>query len=212
MAQTRGSTIVKTTTRPKRLSIRVVPSRTKRRVLDRADAAAKDSVQSSPFKMTTSKEDASNHAAQADGDGENQPTFPYAGSTYFIRHRDTGKLIVVEEGRPSLKGHLSQVGIHWACVESDGWLGFRNTISGCYLARNHKDELGTDTPTHNDKGYFVVKPDPRGGQEVMVLQNQKLWRVTVADDHATLVLTEGKGAAWDFVWANQTGSEAARQD
>ncbi|KAK3953687.1 hypothetical protein QBC32DRAFT_112960 [Pseudoneurospora amorphoporcata] len=93
---------------------------------------------------------------------------PTANSTYIILHQPTnlaltlvdGKLalhevpVMFKEGHP-LEGKCSW---HWECVESCGWLGFRNGASGRYLStpkNNYPNAFNVDELYHSSQQHLV---------------------------------------------------------
>ncbi|EAA31134.1 hypothetical protein GE21DRAFT_8703 [Neurospora crassa] len=74
---------------------------------------------------------------------------PAGNSTYIILHQPTNLALMVIGGLPALykvpvdlgEGHplRGKCNWHWHCVETDGWLGFRNAAGGRYLGLNLSD-------------------------------------------------------------------------
>ncbi|KAK3946795.1 hypothetical protein QBC32DRAFT_271833 [Pseudoneurospora amorphoporcata] len=68
---------------------------------------------------------------------------PTANSTYLVLHQPTNLALTLVGGKLTLhkvpamfeKGHPleSKCNWYWQCVETDGWLGFRNAASGRFL-------------------------------------------------------------------------------
>src|ERR1700753_1348773 len=70
----------------------------------------------------------------ADAEGEERHTepsptsssVPWPGSTFLIRSAAPGHLLTILDGEIKLVPPGSRGGIHWVCVETKGWLGFKN--------------------------------------------------------------------------------------
>ncbi|KAI0600116.1 hypothetical protein F4775DRAFT_548087 [Biscogniauxia sp. FL1348] len=132
---------------------------------------------------------------------------PSQGNVYAIRHRDSGKAITMGIEGLQLKKIGPMGGWHWMCVEKDGWLGFRNVVSGRYLGRNDKGGFHALQPHHQGWEYFVAKASPRGGYEMLTLHGWKFMKMSVAEDGSNLTQTDGDGARWDFVKYPILGSD-----
>jgi hypothetical protein len=129
------------------------------------------------------------------------PAVPGPNETFLIRHRESFRTITLIDGQLRLCDDLTlQGGFHWRCEEKDGWLGFRNCVSGTYMGYDDKKKFIARVTHHRDHEYFCVRPHARrGGYELLTRHGQKLWRMGVADDGKTLVeITQGEGATWDF--------------
>ena len=65
-------------------------------------------------------------------------TCPYLGpwpdSTFIIRSVPSEHVITLQDGKVALTRADGRGSIYWVCVETKGWLGFRNTVSGKFLA------------------------------------------------------------------------------
>lgn len=148
------------------------------------------------------------HSSEATMTGSNsivatilEPAVPGPDETFLIRHRETSGTITLIDGQLRLCDELTlQGGFHWRCEEKDGWLGFRNCVSGTYIGYDDKKKFIARVTHHRDHEYFCVRPHARkGGYELLTRHGQKLWRMGVADDGKTLVeITQGEGATWDF--------------
>src|SRR5437667_8177742 len=62
------------------------------------------------------------------------PVGPWPGNTYLILDRESERVITLMEGDISLQvaasGGAKVGGQQWECVETNGWIGFRNPVSG----------------------------------------------------------------------------------
>ncbi|KAK3492895.1 uncharacterized protein B0T23DRAFT_404899 [Neurospora hispaniola] len=101
-----------------------------------------------PQKMDHSSESpTSDHLGDLYQDRDDNPA---GNSTYIILHQPTNLALMVIGGWPALykvpvdlgEGHplRGKCNWHWHCVETDGWLGFRNAAGGRYLGLNLNDK------------------------------------------------------------------------
>ncbi|KAK7432535.1 hypothetical protein QQZ08_000742 [Neonectria magnoliae] len=159
--------------------------------------------------------DSMSMASTADGDGCNTPTtttitsdgfdaldeaVPGPDEVFIIRHREHGLVITLVDGQLQLCTKLSpQGGFHWRCVEKDGWLGFRNSISGTYIGHDERKKFIARVSHHKGHEKFCVRPHPKkGGYELLMRHGNELWRMDMGSDGKTLVETKQEGATWDF--------------
>ncbi|RYP48324.1 hypothetical protein DL768_005780 [Monosporascus sp. mg162] len=122
---------------------------------------------------------------------------PWPGKSYMIRHKASGRAIMLANGKVRLD-HLNSechCTARWTCSERDGWLGFRNPVSGTYLGIGTSSSKGTIEVV--DQGDICVRKHPDGGYILLVKQRDSLLKVDVnyAD---TLVASERRGAVWMF--------------
>ncbi|KAH8595352.1 hypothetical protein B0O99DRAFT_512046, partial [Bisporella sp. PMI_857] len=53
--------------------------------------------------------------------------------------------------------------IHWAYVETEGWLGFRNRISNKFLCHDWNGRLKCSAEQHDGWRHFSITSVPKGG-------------------------------------------------
>ncbi|CAJ2503820.1 Uu.00g112140.m01.CDS01 [Anthostomella pinea] len=131
-------------------------------------------------------------------------TVPCAGWTFLIRHQVSGLVITLREGILTLEHETRSKGwggCHWACVENDGWFGFRNIVSGTYIGHNGKGEFIADAKHHGGHEFFVTKPHPEGGYWLLTLHNWKCMNMAIMAEQtpSKLVVSADRGAAWEFL-------------
>lgn len=85
--------------------------------------------------IMTPRTSSSKHNDSADDTSGSRFTIPEPGKIYRVHHPDTKKVIALVEGKVELQQTSAQPGegSFWTCVENNGWLGFRNSVSGTYL-------------------------------------------------------------------------------
>lgn len=93
---------------------------------------------------------------------------------------------------------------HWECVETEGWLGFRNIVSGRFLGYDKRGKLRCLAERHQSWEYFCTRMRPDGGCVLLMTHYDKLWRVGIKVEDGTEKLTKVEdGAAdevnWEFV-------------
>ncbi|KAH7141356.1 hypothetical protein B0J13DRAFT_57589 [Dactylonectria estremocensis] len=123
---------------------------------------------------------------------------------FIIRHRQSGMAITLADGQLQLcEGLNPPGGFHWRCVEKEGWLGFRNCVSGTYIGHDERKRFVARVSHHKPHEYFCVRPHPKkGGYELLMRHGNELWRMDVSKDGKALVESKQEGATWDFFKSN----------
>jgi hypothetical protein len=136
---------------------------------------------------------------------------PWPGSTYIIRSTSTstsGHVITLLEGQVLLEEPGGRGSSYWDCIEKDGWLGFRNPVSGNLLGHDDAGKLRCFTDRQGDWEYFCVRMRPEGGFVLLLRDGhraERLWQLGVKvemgmSDERWLGKIEGTGGiAWEFV-------------
>ncbi|KAF2421499.1 hypothetical protein EJ08DRAFT_515303 [Tothia fuscella] len=73
---------------------------------------------------------------------------PWPKSTFIIRCVSTGRVITLLDGQVQLGSPGGRGSIHWACVETKGWLGFRNVVCGKFLGHAESGMLRCTAGNH----------------------------------------------------------------
>lgn len=130
-------------------------------------------------------------------------TVPQAGKTYRIHHHRTHQVISLVDGKVQLQRDLDTPGggWFWTCVERNGWLGFKNHVSGTFLglAPDPKYGLHSKVTHHKAHEWFCIRLSPYGGYKLLVhyYSKEKLWKLDCKDGK-TLSVTNGPGITWQF--------------
>ena len=128
---------------------------------------------------------------------------PWPGSTFIIRSVSSGHVITLLGGRIVLAPPGGRGSIHWACVDTKGWLGFRSSISGRFLGHDAKGRLCCVAERHQGWENFCVRMRPDGGYALLMTHFERLWQVGVKVEQGveTLAKTgnESDGMVWEFV-------------
>lgn len=93
---------------------------------------------------------------------------------------------------------------HWECVETDGWLGFRNIASYGFLGRNDQWLLCCSVKWHREHEKFHIRSRPEGGFVLLMTHWWKLRPVGIKEEKGQqkLAMIENgntSGIVWEFV-------------
>lgn len=124
---------------------------------------------------------------------------PWPGSTFIIRSLSSGKFLTLLDGNIMLTGGRGS--IEWACVENNGWLGFRNIVSGKFLGHDKKGELCCFAERHRMWELFCVRMRPEGGCVLLLTHWNSLWHVGIREEQGVEKLAKiGAGGCGGMVW------------
>lgn len=128
---------------------------------------------------------------------------PWPGSTFIIRSVDSGYVITLLDGQIVLEPPGGRGSIHWACVESKGWLGFQNPVSGKFLGHDRNGILYCSAMRHQGWENFCVRMRPEGGYVLLMTHFERLWYVGSKVEHGVEKLAKvenmDNGIVWEFV-------------
>jgi len=129
---------------------------------------------------------------------------PWPSSTFIIRCVSSGHVITLLDGQIQLTQPGGRGSIHWACTETKGWLGFRNTISGKFLGHDVKGRLCCLAERHQGWEYFCVRMRPEGGCVLLMTHYERLWHVGIKEEQGVEKLAKigdggSDGIVWEFV-------------
>lgn len=125
---------------------------------------------------------------------------PWAGETFIIRNRVHGQIITLKDGNLRLEANVSGIGgSHWVCVETDGWLGFRNCVSGTYIGHNGHRSFHAKATLHKNFEFFCAKRHPDGGYLLLTIHGSIFWKMDIGEDGNELVETGNEGTVWEFI-------------
>ncbi|KAH6974198.1 hypothetical protein BKA56DRAFT_733848 [Ilyonectria sp. MPI-CAGE-AT-0026] len=124
---------------------------------------------------------------------------PQAGDTYIIKERVHGRVITVIEGRLQLETRPNRAGSwRWLCTEKDGFLGFRNTVSGRYLGHNSSWNMVVNAMNHKHWENFHARRQPVGGYTLLAPHWSTMRQISIGEDN-TLVAGDERGTVWEFM-------------
>ncbi|PQE24592.1 hypothetical protein CJF31_00011245 [Rutstroemia sp. NJR-2017a BVV2] len=128
---------------------------------------------------------------------------PVPGSTFLIRALHTHQVLTLSEGHLHLEPQPPPAGgWHWACIERDGWLGFRNCVSGTFMGHDGKGGFHAKVTHHKCNEWFVTRAVPGGGHLILILHGDKWRRMGVAEGGREVLEVEKagtEGTVWEFV-------------
>jgi hypothetical protein len=128
---------------------------------------------------------------------------PWPGSTFLIRDISSGHVLTLDHGQvvvtpPGGRGPS----VHWACVERNGWLGFRNVASGNFLGHNWTGWLVCAAAQQQGFESFCVRARPDRGFELLMTHWEQLQRVGFHRNQfgeQRLGQGGGTGLTWEFI-------------
>lgn len=144
---------------------------------------------------------------------DNPPSFdvavsssvPWPGSTFILRSATTGLVLTLLDGQINLAPVGGTGSIHWVCVETKGWLGFRNPVSGRFLGHDGgKGRLVCAGDRHREHENFCVRLRPEGGFVLLATKSGGLAVVGSKIDKGVEMLARvesgnGEEIVWEFV-------------
>ncbi|KAK8900776.1 hypothetical protein QC760_010540 [Botrytis cinerea] len=130
---------------------------------------------------------------------------PEPGEIFVIRERGYGKIITLKDGNLQLNSNINRVGgCYWICVEKNGWLGFRNYISGTYIGHNGNGKFYAQATYHNDWESFCAREHPNEGYQLLTRHGSKLRKMDIKkssdelNELDELVEIDTGGTTWEF--------------
>jgi hypothetical protein len=124
----------------------------------------------------------------------------------MIREVESGKAITLVNGRLTLvRDAGTRGGWQWHCEEQDdGWLGFRDAVSGKYLGHDNRDGFRVQASKHLSWESFILRPREAGGYNLLVKDGNRLRAMAVTDadkmsPRLLLASNAKEGARWEFV-------------
>ncbi|TVY17369.1 hypothetical protein LARI1_G004806 [Lachnellula arida] len=129
---------------------------------------------------------------------------PWPNSTFIIRCLSSGHVLTLIDGKVRLAPPGGRASIYWACVETKGWLGFRNVSSGKYLGYGPRGNLICVADRHQNWENFCVRLRPDGGYVLLVTEWERLWHVGMKMVRGVEILAKvgeggSDGVVWEFV-------------
>ncbi len=138
------------------------------------------------------------------GAGLSSSSVPWPGSTFIIRCVSSGHVITLLDGQIVLTQPGGRGSIHWECVETKGWLGFRNPVSGRFLGHDAKGRLCCAVGRHQGWENFSARMRPEGGYVLLMTHFERLWHVGIVVDQGVEKLAKisdggSDGIVWEFI-------------
>jgi len=129
---------------------------------------------------------------------------PWPGSTFVIRSVSSWDVITLLDGQVVLAPLSSRGSAQWECVETKGWLGFRNPISGHFLGHDSRGRLCCSAERQQGWENFCVRARPTGGYVLLMTHFERLWHVGIKEEKGVEKLAKigdggSDGIVWEFV-------------
>lgn len=126
---------------------------------------------------------------------------PWPGSTFMIRSVESGQVITLLDGKIVLDEPGSHGSSYWKCVETKGWLGFLNVVSGGYLGHDANGRLCCSVKHHKGWERFCFRARPEGGCILLMTHYDGLWHVGMKVEQEVEKLAKiGEGGSDGIVW------------
>jgi hypothetical protein len=138
------------------------------------------------------------------GDSKMSSSVPWPGMTFIIRETTSGQVLTLLDGKITLASPGGPGNIHWECVETKGWLGFRNRVSGRYLGHDKDGKLHCSAGRQQMWENFCVRLRPDGGYVLLMTHFERLWHVGFKMERGMEILAKigdggSDGMVWEFV-------------
>ncbi|KAI8627688.1 hypothetical protein F5Y19DRAFT_440802 [Xylariaceae sp. FL1651] len=128
---------------------------------------------------------------------------PEPGGLYMIRELDSDRAIMLDGGHLTLqRGIGTGGGWQWHCTQDrEGWLGFRERVSGKYLGRDGKGGFCAKASDFKSWEKFNIRPVKTGGYHILAIRWWTLLRMGIAGDSGALIEVSPTTncARWEFV-------------
>ncbi|KAG4424957.1 hypothetical protein IFR04_001928 [Cadophora malorum] len=129
---------------------------------------------------------------------------PWPGNSYIIRSAISRHVLTLIEGQVILAPPSGKGSIHWACVQTKGWLGFKNTASGSYLGHGKHGNLICSAGKHQSWENFCVRMTPDGDYILLMTHFERLWHVGSKNDKGKEKLAKigenmEEAIIWEFI-------------
>ncbi|KIX08704.1 uncharacterized protein Z518_03361 [Rhinocladiella mackenziei CBS 650.93] len=132
------------------------------------------------------------------------PSVPWPGSTFVIRSVSCGRVLTLLDGKIVLAHRDNRGSIHWVCMETEGWLGFRNPVSGKYLGYSNNGTLCCSVEWQREHEHFTVRPMQEEGYVLLMTRRGSLRAVGIKEANgmeclATINEGVSGGLVWEFI-------------
>lgn len=125
---------------------------------------------------------------------------PWPGNTFVIYNKETGLSITVVGGKLQVSPEFTlRGGYHWDCVEKNGWLGFRNCVSGRFIGHDSKGNFIANVSHHQGHEYFCARRHPEGGYILLMRHGDNMVKMAIGNDGKSLIETKNEGTRWEFI-------------
>jgi hypothetical protein len=129
---------------------------------------------------------------------------PWPGFTFIIKSAASGEFITLLRGKITLASPNSRGSVYWECIETQGWLGFRDIASGLFLGHDKNCGIWCVGQRHQGWENFCVMVRPEGGYVLLMANGEQLWPVGIRMEEgierlAKIESSVCEGAVWEFI-------------
>ena len=102
---------------------------------------------------------------------------------------------------------IQKGGFLWQCEENNGWLAFRNLVSGGYIGYKNKRYV-CEAQNLNATVNLCARRHPDGGYILMSLIGDKWWDLSISQN-SFVTSKSGEGTRWLFsVWTEPSAFDS----
>ena len=135
------------------------------------------------------------------GGDKPRSSVPWPGSSYMIRCVTSGDVLTLLDGQIVLAPLGDRGSFQWECVETKGWMGFRNPVSGKYLGHDQRGKLHCSADRHQGWENFCPRLRPDGGYILLMTHFERLWHVGIKIEHGVERIAKiGDGGSDGIIW------------
>ena len=129
---------------------------------------------------------------------------PSHGSTVIIRSTSCGNVLTLLDGHIVLAPPSGRGSILWECVETGGWFGFRNCVSGKFICHGRDARLKCSAEQPHSLRHFTITPVPKGGYIMQMLDWWTLRPIVINAHNGLQMLGRtgnklSEGIVWNFL-------------
>ncbi|KAF2022506.1 hypothetical protein EK21DRAFT_83210 [Setomelanomma holmii] len=160
-----------------------------------------DLDESSIYTPATTAEDATIDVVK---DHASPKWVPSHGSTVIICSVSCKNVLTLLDGHVVLAPPGGRGSILWACVETEGWLGFRSCVTNKFLCHGWDARLKCSAEQKDSSRHFTITPVPKGGYIMQMLDWWTLRSIVINAENGLQELgrTGDKltdGVVWEFL-------------
>jgi hypothetical protein len=126
------------------------------------------------------------------------------GSTVIIRSVSCGNVLTLLNGHVVLAPFGGRGSSLWACVEIEGWFGFRNCVSNQFICHGSDGRLKCSAEQHDGWRHFTITPVPKRGYIMQMLDWWTLRPIVIDAENGIQKLARtghklSEGVVWKFL-------------
>lgn len=129
---------------------------------------------------------------------------PSHGSTVIIRSVSCGNVLTLLDGNIVLAPPSGRGSILWTCIETEGWFGFRNCVSGKFICHGRDARLKCTAEENSSWRQITITPVPEGGYVMQMLDWWTLRPIVINAQNGLQKLGRtgnklSEGIVWSFI-------------